>query len=63
LLYSIKKYIECFSIGFFCLGVPEKIYCNYVDDEVHDVFAIENLLATGLQFSTGQKGRVLADKN
>ena len=45
------------------MGVPEKIYCNYVDDEVHDVFAIENLLATGLQFSTGQKGRVLADKN
>ena len=33
--------------GFFCLGVPEIVYCNYQDDEVHDVVVIENLIKTG----------------
>ena len=36
-----------YHLGFFCLGVPEIIYCNYDGDEVHDVLIIENLLDTG----------------
>ena len=33
--------------GFFCMGVPEVIYCYYSGDEVHDAFVIENLVDSG----------------
>merc|ERR1711892_298310 len=46
-LPELQKYLEETCDGFFCMGVPEVIYCYYSGDEVHDAFIIENLVETG----------------
>ena len=57
-LATWKSNFQCFSAkllqnskvvtaGFFCMGVPEIIYCYYSADEIHDAFIIENLVDSG----------------
>merc|ERR1711892_860325 len=46
-LPELQKYLEETCDGFFCMGVPEVIYCYYSGDEVHDAFIIENLVDSG----------------
>merc|ERR1711892_1010703 len=46
-LPELQKYLDENNDGFFCMGVPEVIYCYYSGDEVHDAFIIENLVDSG----------------
>ena len=41
------RIIPLYCLGFFCLGVPEIIYTNYQEDQLHDVLVLENLVAAG----------------
>ena len=40
--------------GFFCMGVPEVIYCHYQGDDKHDVIILDNLIALGERTSDTQ---------
>ena len=35
------------SPGFFCLSIPELLFCQYKGDEVSDQLVIENLVSSG----------------
>ena len=44
---GLKPHSKSCTLGFFCLGFPEVVYCHYSGDECHDAFITENLMDLG----------------